>query len=384
MSTDKKLYVAVGVLAVLGGALYLQQNNAKEERASYTLEGKTAQLPDIGATDEKVNSINRVVIQTPPGDAGAGEEVELKKDGAEWKLVKPVAAKANQPNVTSLIGGLKTIKMMERIDPSTKNYEQFELTDGKALHATFFASDKTVFDLYFGQDGSRGQMTRIAGKDGVYAAKGYSSYLFNRDAKGWRDLGLLKFEEDEVKRIDVTNENGSFTFERKIEKKEAEKGATGGAPSTPEEVKTWAAKFKKAKSPVGLDIQKFEASKVDDLVRAYKSLTATDFARGKNPADLGLNEPKATIVFALKDGAQKIVKLGGTSEGSSRWAQVGDNTEIFSISSWAGDWGMAAEEKFKKADPAKPGDAAPPSPSPGGMGMPGMPPGMDPHSGMGE
>lgn len=378
MSTDNnRLYVAVGVLAVLGGALYLQQNKAKEEQATYTLEGKTSALPDIGATDEKTNSINRVVIQSPPGDAGAGEEVELKKEGSEWKLVKPVAAKANQANVTSLIGALKTIKMVERIDPSSKNYDQFELSDGKALHATFYNGDKTVFDLYFGQDGSRGQMTRIAGKDGVYAAKGYSSYLFKRDAKGWRDLGLLKFEEDEVKRIDVTNENGSFTFERKVETKAPEKGAAG-APSAPVEVKSWIGKFKKAKAPIALDIQKFEPTKVDDLVRAYKALTATDFAQNKKPEDLGLATPTATVVFQLKDGAQKIIKLGSTGDNSSRWVQVGDSAEIFAISSWAGDWATAAEEKFKKAEP-KPADkdagaATPP---------PGMPPGMDPH-GMGE
>ncbi len=53
MSTDKKLYVAVGVLVVLGGALYVQQQNAKKEAEGYTAEGRAAELPKIEISEEQ-------------------------------------------------------------------------------------------------------------------------------------------------------------------------------------------------------------------------------------------------------------------------------------------------------------------------------------------
>ncbi len=48
-------------------------------------------------------------------------------------------------------------------------------------------------------------MTRIAGKDGVYATKGYSSFLYSRDVKGWRDMAVLKFEDTDVTNVTIDN-----------------------------------------------------------------------------------------------------------------------------------------------------------------------------------
>ena len=44
-TTDTKLYAAVGILAVLGGALFLTNKKQKEEEATFTLSGQAASLP---------------------------------------------------------------------------------------------------------------------------------------------------------------------------------------------------------------------------------------------------------------------------------------------------------------------------------------------------
>ncbi|HXK19596.1 MAG TPA: DUF4340 domain-containing protein, partial [Polyangiaceae bacterium] len=213
----------------------------------------------------------------------------------------------------------------------------------------------------------RGQMTRIAGKDGVYAVKGYSSYLYARDAKGWRDLTLFKFEEGDVTSATIQNEHGSFSFTKDGE--------------------NWKGKFEKPKGTAEA-IKEFDDSKVKDFVRAYKALNADGFAeKGKTAADVGLDKPLATLQLTLKDGAKRDVSVGATAEGSSRWVKVSGSDDIWSISSWAADWAMAEEKKFQKEkkddkkDKDKKPDAGGP---PGGMppGMPGMPPGMpNPHGG---
>ena len=72
---------------------------------------------------------------------------------------------------------------------------QYELTDDKGVHVVAYKGDAKATDLYFGKSGSRGQMARIAGKDGVYIAQGYSAYLYTREVKNWRETSILKFED---------------------------------------------------------------------------------------------------------------------------------------------------------------------------------------------
>ncbi len=361
-TTDTKLYAAIGILAVLGGALYLSNKKEKEEAQAYSLSGRSSELPKIEISDEEIGKITKIALRKPAKDGAAAVDVTLVKKGEEWRLEQPADALANQANVKSLLDNLKSLKVSETIDSGKASYEKYKVSDELAVHAVFSKEGGVVLDAYFGENGGRGQMTRIAGKDGVYAVKGYSDYLYARDVKGWRDLTLFKFEEGDVTAVDVQNEHGSFNFAKDGE--------------------TWTAKHKAPKGEKKT-LDKFDSAKVLDMVRAYRMLNADNFAeKGKTEADLGLATPVASATFTLKDGGKREIKLGSTAEGSSRWVTVSGKPEIFSISSWAADWGTADQKKFQKEE-KKPGDAAaPPGGPPGGPGMPGMPggmPEMDPH-----
>lgn len=331
MATDTKLYVAVGVLVVLGGAVYMTKNKEKAEAERYSLSGRSADLPKIEISEDDSKKINKIAIHKAGKDGGAPTDVTLVKKGEEWRLEQPMDALANQANVKSLLDSLKSIKVSEAIDSGKTEYAKYQVSDELATHVVLSKDNGTVLDAYFGENGGRGQMTRLAGKDGVFAVKGYSDYLFNRDVKGWRDLSLFKFEENDVTTVHIENSNGSFDFAR---------GASD-----------FSGKVKPAKGAAG-DIPNFQPSKVSDLIRAYKSLNADNFAeKGKSASDLGLDKPVGSISFTLKDGAKRDVKVGATAEGTSRWAQVSGKDEFFSISSWAADWATADQKKFQKDEP---------------------------------
>lgn len=366
MSTDKKLYVAVGVLVLLGGALYLQKQKETKEAATYTAEHRAAELPKLEISEEETKKVDKITITQPPGDAGKAKSVTLVKQGDKWKLTEPKEAEANQTNVTSLLSNLKSLKVVEQISPGADLYEKYELTDDKALHAVFFQGDKKLADLHFGQSGSRGQMTRITGQDGVYAVKGYSSYLYGREIKDWRDRTVFKFDDAKVKTVQITNEHGTFDFAKDGDK--------------------WSGKFKKAKAAAGGAIKNFDDSKVADMLRTYKALNADAFDEdGKKPADVGLESPLAIVTITLDDGAKRILKLGSNAEGSSRWAMKEGESELVSIGSFAADWAFAEQEKFQKAGDAGKADSKAPS-MPGMPEMPGMPgmPGHGPDDGHGH
>ena len=361
LSTENKLYISVGVLVVLGGALFLQNKKEKAEEATYTLSGQAAQLPKVELTDDDLKNITKITITKPAtGDAGAPVDVELTKTGEDWKLTKPVDAAANQANVKSLLDNLKTLKVTERIDSGTASYAKFGVSDDKGLHAVFSKANGVALDAYFGDSGGRGQMTRIAGKDGVFAIKGYSSYLYARDVKGWRDMTIFKFEDTQVSNVTIDNANGSFVFALNGDK--------------------WTAKHKGPKDSSAEDLKNFDDSKLKDMLRAYKSLNADNFAdKSKTPADVGLDKPTSTVVITLKDGAKREIRVGSTAEGTSRWVKATGSDEIWSISSWAADWANADEKKFQKSDEKKPGSSDADHPNARhimGGAPPGMPPGM--------
>ena len=171
MTTETKLYVALGVLGVLGGGLYLQNKKEAESAAKYTLSGQAAALPKIDIKDEDIKAIDKIVLNKAGEDGGAPVDIELTKSGEDWKLTKPVEAKANQANVKSLLDNLKTLKVSEQIDVGAANYAKYGVSDDKGLHAVFSKGNGVVLDARFGENGGRGQMTRIVGKEGVFAVK---------------------------------------------------------------------------------------------------------------------------------------------------------------------------------------------------------------------
>jgi hypothetical protein len=304
---------------VLGG-LYLVQKSNKDEMVMHTPGAvSSTSLPEVKLPTDDVDKITKIQIKN-----AAKGEVVLEKQGDTWKLTKPVAYAANQQNVKSLLDNLKELKLKDTIDSGKNQYATYELDDEKSVHVQVFKDASKSLDLFFGKSGTRGQMTRLSDKDGIYVASGYSSYLYTREVKDWRDRDVMKFEDGNVISASLTNENGAFSFSKSDDK--------------------WTGTYK------GKPIPNFDPEKVKDMLRAYKGLTAEDFADDKSTAETGLDKP-ATLSFTLKDngGTQKI-SVGKTSTGSSRYAQKEGGPTVFILSSFAADWAAAAESKFQKPE----------------------------------
>ncbi len=371
MSTDKKLFIALGAVVVLGGVFFMQKRAAREEEKTYSLEGQQAALPKLGITKEKTDGFDKIVIEKPKdADGGAPEKIVLEKKGEDWRIVEPVQASANQTNVKTLLEALPKLEVKEVISTSKDAYGKHKLTDAEALHFVAMKGTEKVVDLYFGEGGSRGNMTRIAGKDGVYSVKGYSSYQFNRDLKSWRDRTIFKFESEKVAKVEIENENGAFSFEKKPDAAPPEPADAGASKSKPKA--EWIAKYKKPKTAGFGELAKFDMPKVEDLLRAYKTLNAVDFGDGKAASDVGLDAPVATIAITLDDGARRVLKVGATSESTNRWAVAEGDGQVYSISSYVSGWAMADADKFRKPEDREKKDdkkagSSTPSASPPGM-----------------
>jgi hypothetical protein len=338
MKTEHRIYLAVAILALLGVGLYMTQQKQKAALSEHSATAASADLPPIGVPKDDVEKLTKIEIKNADKS-----DVTLEKKGDGWELIKPVSAKANASNVRTLLDNLKDLKVKEVIDRGASTYGQYELTDEKALHVIAYKGADKALDLYFGKSGSRGQMARVGGKEGVYIAGGYSSYLYTREAKNWRETSILKFEDANAIQVEVDNKNGLFSFSKNDDKWSSSftprKDGKLGKP-----VKKW---------------EKFDEAKVKDLLRAYKNLSAEDF--GDEKSDSGLDnavENGGVVKIKLKDNAgEHIIKVGKTSKASSRFAvkEGGDGT-VFVLSSWSADWAVAEQKKFEKADDKKKDD----------------------------
>ncbi len=329
MDSTKRLYVALGALA-LGGVLVFQQTKKEQSvEQAHSLAAAQGQLPELALEEEVTKTIDTVELHVPPEkkEDGSGEAIDvvLKKQGDDqWVLDKPMSYPANLNNVTSLLKNLTSLKLVEQVSQRTDAYDKWGLAGDDALHAVFKKGDEVLLDAYFGNNGSRGQMTRLGNQDGVFAVSGFSRYLYARDVTNWRDKALFKFDDKDVEHVVVDNESGRFEFTR--------------------DGSSWKGLLK------GKAIERFKASKVDDLLRAFKALNANGFGDDKKAQDVGLGEKAlATVTITMKDGGQSYaLKVGDTAEGSSRWVQVGGKDDLFSISSWAADWATAEPTKFQE------------------------------------
>jgi hypothetical protein len=323
MKSQQKIYVAAAILAVVLGALFLTQRKANEEARAHGPGAAAAALPKIKLAAADVDKITKVEIKN-----GTKSDVTLERtgDGGDsWRLTKPVQFAANPANVKSMLDNMKMIEVKELMDPGKSRYAEFDLEDDKAVHVQAFKGTEKVMDLIFGKSGSRGQMFRVPDRDGVFIAKNYAAYQYQREVKDWRNRELLKFEDGNVISITIDGPQGTLSFSKSADK--------------------WTATLK------GKPLSDFDPEKVKSMLSTYKSLSAEDFADGKTAEETGLDKPEATVTITLKDnGGTLKLSVGKISSGTSHYVRKDDDPQIYTLSSWGAEWATKGESKFQKTE----------------------------------
>ena len=344
MDTQKKLIIGVVALAVLGGLAYRQiKSDAQVGKATTT---SADPLPELKVPDD----VDKLSVTN-----GKKGEIVLEKKGDKWFLTKPVQADANQQAVKSMLDNMKELKLKEVVNAATTEEQKkdYEFDAEKVVRVMAWKGADKKLDASFGKSGGRGQLVMVDGKPSVFAGTGYSSYVYAREVKSWRDADVLKFDSANANQVTIVNKTGEFSFTKGDK---------------------WAGTFKAKPADPPKAIDKFDDSKVPELLRSFAALNADDFADGKTPAELGLDAPEATITISLKDNAGKYtVKFGKEEKDKKYYAKKDSSDVLYILGTAPSEWATVKLAKFQKSADA---GAPPPAPMPPGMGMP---PGMDPH-----
>ncbi len=325
MSRDKLIISGVVVLGLLG-FLVMKQAKRDESMGTAPLAG-AKDFPTISAPEDidKLSIANGdkpdIVLDRVPNPKGAAAD-----GGSDtmWVMSKPLQSAVTQQTVKDVLANLKDLKVESiinlKLDDEVRKQKQ--LDPAHALHLIAWKGGEKKIDELFGKSGNAGELVVVTDQpDRVWAAKGYSSYLYAKEAKDFRFKEMLRFDDASATQVTIVNTHGTLSF-------------TKGD--------TWSATMDKK------PIARFDQEKIKDMVRAYKTLNADDFGDGKTLAETGLDKPDATVTIQLKDGAGKYELLvGGVATGSNHWAKRGDDDAIYQVTNYISEWALSDATKYE-------------------------------------
>jgi hypothetical protein len=339
MSRDKLIIFGVVLLGLLGVLVYRQM---KTDESIGAPQASTTEFPTISAPEDvdKLDITNgdkgEVVLERVP-DPTAPPATTDAGPATKWVMTKPVASDANQTVIKDLLTNLKDLKVESKVelkvDDDLKKEKQLDAAHG--LHLVASKGGLKKVDATFGKTGQVGTLVMVEEKPGaVWAAKGYSSYLYAKEPKEFREKSILKFEDANVTSFEITNSHGVFAFKRDADKWTATQG----------------------KKP----IEHLDADKVKSMLGVFKALNADDFGDGKPLADTGLDRPEAQVTFQMKDDPNGSYTLfvGKTASGTNRYAKRQDRDVVYQVAGYAQEWITSDVTKYQATgDAGAPGAA---------------------------
>jgi hypothetical protein len=327
---NTKLLIAVVVLVGLGAAVFATLRSHDTSEVAQTA---APTLPKL-----KKEDITAVEIGKPDKTT-----IALAKQADGWALTAPVAAKADQSAVDSVLEKLSELEVSGVAASRKENHKLLQVDADKGIHVKAKgAGDKVLLDLWIGESKTGGTMVRAEGKDEVLAVKGAIRYAFDKEVKLFRDRVVTDLESKDVTAVSIDSAKGKFKFEKPADKWLQPKGEKA--------------------------IDKFAEAKVTSLVSSAARLRAADFAEpGEDDHAMGFDAPSSTIVLTSKDGKQTTLVLGREhGNGREYYLRVAGNPVTYRISKFTAERFMPEVKAFQEEE-KKPGAEAPP-PGPQAMG----------------
>ncbi len=289
-------------------------------------------LTNLLATD-----VNRFVVKNAAG------EIELQRDADHWKLVKPLAARADDGKVNDLVAQVATLSIKSFVADDKADAATYGLTEPRGTVTLYTAKEPKGVELMIGSPADAAKAAnpspapsaspaatpdpkladtvyaRMPARQSVYAVPNTVNAFVNLRPNDLRDRHLVRLNPDTVDHIKIAPADGTpFTFGRS-----KDKGWTilGGGP---------------AEMPVdavapGTLMQTLGNAEVKDFVTD----SASDLAK------YGLDKPRLQVAFSSfasentaesNAGEKPVASVSfGNTEGANVYAKVENEPFVVSV-----------------------------------------------------
>jgi hypothetical protein len=212
--------------------------------------------------------------------------VTLIKRDNDWFVVGEEEYPADPVLVEEAVGKIQRIQKINLASKKKGKHALFEVAEGMATEVLLFGpKEKEIAHLYIGKSGPDLFSTYIrrADSDEVYLLEEHLKGQFEREVNNWRDKRIFDFNAGGATALRIVKEEETIVLSKDTEE-------------------NW-----HLEAPVSSLAEKAE---VENVLRAFSSLRAADFAAKEEIGESGIDNPTHRISVELKDGQKKTLLVG--------------------------------------------------------------------------
>src|SRR3954470_22127566 len=160
--------------------------------------------PDSGKKQEKVfagleaDKVDQITIKSESGD-----RTTVQKQGGKWQVTQPVAAAADEGELSGLASNLGSLEIQRVVDEQASDFKQYGLDPARVDVA--FKQGGQERHLLIGQKTPSGTdiYARVPDKPRVFLVSSFLDTTFNRSTFDLRDKTVLKIDRDKVDSLEI-------------------------------------------------------------------------------------------------------------------------------------------------------------------------------------
>jgi hypothetical protein len=231
--------------------------------------------------------------------------IELEKEGDQWRIVKPIADRADTSEVLRLLDTARTLRATEFHDTIPEGEKAYGLDPPAVTLEVRLDSDQARQVLVLGKGTLETNRTRFYARSRLPGSSlaeipEFQAKNLQKTAFDLQERTLLRFKPEAVYQIKLASDAELVVLDKKVEEKPNKQG---GPPIKDERWSLISPKTGPAKQSI-----------VSDLLTKLAQIKAAQFAADREKADLsryGLHRPKLTVTLVGKEGQE----LGSLSVG---------------------------------------------------------------------
>src|SRR6266508_1842270 len=161
---------------------------------------------DTGKKQDKVfASVEADKIEEIKVTSAAGDATTVKKEGGAWQLKQPIAAKADESEVSGIASALSSVEIVRVIDENPTNLNDYGLSNPRIEIDFKAGGDKDYRKLLIGEKSPTGSdmFAKRNDEKKVFLIPAFQESTFNRSTFDLREKTLLKFDREKVDGVDV-------------------------------------------------------------------------------------------------------------------------------------------------------------------------------------
>jgi uncharacterized protein DUF4340 len=275
-------HLFVGAKTATGGNLYARRDDQKRVVLIAQFYETSLNKSTFDLRDKSIIKFDRAKVDGVDVDLG-GKPIDFTKADTDWKMTKPVVARADSSAVDGLVGRVESAQMKSIVTsaPTPADLKKFGFDKPQATVNIHLGSARATL-VVGGKADETSVYVRDASKPEVFMVDTSTGDDFKKPADDYRKKELFDFRAFDATRVEITRNGQTVIFERVKAKDD----------QSPD---TW---HRVSPNPGDPD-----RAKVETLLAGLADVRATSFVDSK--AKTGLDSPAMTVVAKFDEGKKE-------------------------------------------------------------------------------